>query len=152
MSEKIRLAALRLAAMHANDRDWIIERLDESSRASLQPLLDEVMALDIANVDVVYESLKQSIDDDNPENPNQKPTPSSKFQTWSKLTSNQAEEQLIILEEDLRILIIAAYPWAWREALIKKFQLAMVIDTQQPPANLTLIEHLLALTDKALAR
>lgn len=112
--EDYRRAALCLHALSDVDRDWVLAQLSESHRASLRPLLDELVELGLPRA-----SAELAWDDSALDGPVDVPG----YVAPINAASADTVFRLLQREHGAAIaLILEYYPWQWREAVIKRLE------------------------------
>lgn len=110
-----RRLALRLHALHASDRAWILSQVDAEARARLEPMLQELDSLGFRIDQEILDSVEDRTDvrESHPAagNYDQHVEVLSKARTESMLKHLKGEPQAIL------DCLAMTYPWPWLDAL-----------------------------------
>lgn len=109
-ADPARLLALRLHALHADDRCWLLEQVPPEARTTLQTLLSELqeMGVPAGTSGLSFDVLTG------------KRTGDQAFRI-DAATAEQVWEVLREEPEAIRTIIVFARHWRWRERLLTQF-------------------------------
>jgi hypothetical protein len=114
-SPGLRSAALVAHAMSPIDRDWLLSQLDLSQRAALQPLLDELLELQIPpDAELVGEALR-SRHQKPPDSPPKVDDPVDRF---GGLPARVVARVLADEPRRLTDRVLRMRPWPWRAEVL----------------------------------
>lgn len=133
-AEPARLIALRLHALHEDDRNWILGQMEPEARRALVDLLAELKQLGFSALPELRKRAKRSTA---PGEAADRPMDCDAIAVIDRADAEQVWQHLRGESEAVRRCLLTAHPWRWREDLQRQQPLTPVAAARAEPGQET---------------